>query len=122
MMGLRTAHHGTWVLCLLLVPSAAPADWPTARGNAQRTGCVDGRPLWQLRMPGELIHMEGAPTVANKRVYIGGGNAGVLCLERDRASLDGKELDDAAIQQILDMKWKELQVKFEAEKKKDPDL
>jgi outer membrane protein assembly factor BamB len=82
----------------------------------------DGRPLWQLRLPGELIHLEGSPTVANKRVYIGGGNAGVMCLERDRATLDGKELDEAALRQVLDAKWKQLMVKYEAEKKKDPDL
>src|SRR5262249_30908593 len=61
-------------------------------------------------------------TVANKRVYIGGGNAGVMCLERDRATLDGKELDEAGLRQILDAKWKELQAKYEVEKKKDPDL
>lgn len=83
---------------------------------------ADGTPLWQLRMPGNLIHLEGAPTVANKRVYMGGGAAGVLCVERDRATLDGKELTDAEIQKLIDAKWKELQAKYEVEKKKDPDF
>lgn len=83
---------------------------------------AEGRPLWQLRLPGELIHLEGAPTVAGSRVYMGGGAAGVFCVERDRATLDGKELDEASIKSLLDTKWKELQDKYEAEKKKDPEL
>lgn len=83
---------------------------------------ADGRPLWQLRMPGELIHLEGAPTVANKRVFMGAGNAGVICVERDRAKLDGQELDEAGIQKVIDAKWKELEAKYLEEKKKDPDF
>src|SRR5438552_3158842 len=76
MMGLRTAHHGTWVLCLLLVPSAAPADWPTARGNAQRTGCVDGKPgpqqpkvLWALKSQDSFI---ASPVPDGDRLYVSG--------------------------------------------------
>jgi outer membrane protein assembly factor BamB len=83
---------------------------------------ADGRPLWQLRMPGDLIHLEGAPTVAGKRVFMGAGSAGVLCVERDRVTLDGKERGDAEIQKLIDAKWKELQAKYEVEKKKDPDF
>src|SRR5262245_59735675 len=58
----------------------------------------DGMPLWYLSLPGYLVHLEGAPTVAGKRVFIGGGAAGVICVERDRATLEGKELDEAAMQ------------------------
>ena len=81
-----------------------------------------GSMLWQLPLPGHLVHLEGAPTIANGRVYIGGGNAGVLCVDLNQVTLDGKELELAAVQTILDKKWKELQAKYEAEKKKDPDF
>jgi outer membrane protein assembly factor BamB len=79
-----------------------------------------GMPLWQLPVPGSLVHLEGSPTIAKKRVYIGGGAAGVFCVDLDRVTLDGKEQDLAAIQRILDEKWKELLAKYEADKKKDP--
>jgi outer membrane protein assembly factor BamB len=81
-----------------------------------------GLMLWQLPLPGHLIHLEGAPTIANGRVYIGGGNAGVLCVDMNQVTLDGKEQDLAAVQSILEKKWKELQDKYEADKKKDPDF
>lgn len=83
---------------------------------------ADGLPLWQLRMPGNLIHLEGSPTVVGGRVYMGAGSAGVLCVERDRVTLDGKERTAAEIQKLIDAKWKELQAKYEVEKKKDPDF
>src|SRR5262249_31676344 len=35
---------------------------------------------------------------------------------------DGKEMDLAAIQKVLDQKWKELLAKYEEEKRKDPDF
>jgi outer membrane protein assembly factor BamB len=81
-----------------------------------------GSMLWQLPLPGHLVHLEGAPTIANGRVYIGGGNAGVLCVDLNQVTLDGKELELSAVQMILDKKWKELQEKYEADKKKDPDF
>ena len=82
----------------------------------------DGFPLWQLPMPGNLYHLEGAPAFAGKRAYIGGGSGGVICVERERVTLDGKELDTPAMQKALDAKWKELLAKYEEDKKKDPDL
>jgi outer membrane protein assembly factor BamB len=81
-----------------------------------------GLPLWQLPVPGSLVHLEGSPTIADGRVYIGGGAAGVLCVDLDRVTLNGKDLDVAAIQKILDERWKELQAKYKADKKKDPDF
>lgn len=81
-----------------------------------------GLPLWQLPVPGKLVHLEGAPTIANGRVYIGGGNAGVLCVDPNRVTLDGKEIDLAQVEKVLDAKWKELLAKYEVEKKKDPDF
>src|SRR5260370_2338021 len=80
----------------------------------------DGFPLWQLPLPGNLYHLEGAPTIAGKRVYIGGGSAGVICVERDRTTLEGNELDTSALQKVLDVEWKELPAKYEADTQKDP--
>lgn len=81
-----------------------------------------GLPLWQLPAPGTLVHMEGSPTIEQKRVYVGGGNAGVLAVDLERVSLDGKEMDLPTIQKILEKKWKELLAKYEEDKKKDPDF
>jgi outer membrane protein assembly factor BamB len=78
-----------------------------------------GRSLWQLALPGTLVHLEGSPTVAGGKVFLGGGAAGVLCVDSDRVLLEGKEMDLEAIRKILDAKWKELQDKYAAEKKKD---
>jgi outer membrane protein assembly factor BamB len=80
------------------------------------------KPLWQLPMPGDLIHLEGAPVVANGRVHIGGGAAGVLCVELDKASLDGKEYDLATIGKMQEAKWKELVIAYEAAKAKKDDF
>jgi outer membrane protein assembly factor BamB len=81
-----------------------------------------GMPLWQLPVPGKLVHLEGAPTVANGRVFIGGGAAGVLCIDAEHLTLDGKEIDPASLQKLLDQKWKDLVARYEADKKKDPDF
>jgi len=78
-----------------------------------------GLPLWQLPMPGTLVHLEGSPTISEGKVYIGGGAAGVVCVDLERVTLEGKEMDLASIQKILDKRWKELLDKYEIEKKKD---
>lgn len=82
----------------------------------------NGTPLWQFPALGPLVHLEGAPTIANGRVYFGGGAAGVVCVDLNRVTLDGKEQDSAAIQAAIEKKWKELTAKYEADKKKDPDF
>jgi outer membrane protein assembly factor BamB len=87
----------------------------------------NGQGIWQLDVPEnkqdenaiKLVHLEGSPTVANGKVYLGGGNAGVLCVDPNRVTLDGKEMAIDAIQKIREEKWKELQAKYEQEKKKD---
>ena len=71
-----------------------------------------GRPLWQLPVPGVLVHLEGSPTVTNGRVYLGGGNAGVICVDMNRVTLEGKEMDLPSIQKILDKKWADLQAQL----------
>ncbi len=81
-----------------------------------------GTPLWQLPVPGQLVHLEGAPTIDNGRVFIGGGAAGVICVDLNRVTLDGKEQELAAVQKLIDKKWAELLAKYEEEKKKDPDF
>jgi outer membrane protein assembly factor BamB len=81
-----------------------------------------GLPLWQLPVPGTLVHLEGSPSVSGKRVYMGGGAAGVLCIEWDKASLDGKEFDLPAISKMQQEHWKKLQAAYEIDKKKDPDF
>ncbi|MBY0512954.1 MAG: PQQ-binding-like beta-propeller repeat protein [Gemmataceae bacterium] len=80
-----------------------------------------GKPLWQLPMPGDLIHLEGGPTIANGRVYMGTGAGGILCVELDKAVLDGKELDLSTIAKLQDEKWKSLQAAYEKDKKVNPD-
>jgi outer membrane protein assembly factor BamB len=118
---------GAPYLKLPTVSSPAAVDGKLIFGDGmhQTDGAIlhclqeSGRPLWQLPQPGTLVHLEGSPTVDKKRVYIGGGNAGVLCVELDRLLLEGKEQDSATIQKILDDKWKALVAKYEIDKKKD---
>ncbi len=81
-----------------------------------------GRPVWQLPMPGDLIHLEGAPTIAGGKVYTGGGAAGAFCVELEKATLDGKEVTAAEVAKLQDAKWKELLARYEEAKKKDPDF
>jgi outer membrane protein assembly factor BamB len=87
--------------------------------------CIDAKtskPLWQLTLPGNLIHLEGAPVVVGGKVYIGGGAAGVLCVELEKAALDGKEYDLPTIAKMQEAKWKELVTKYEEAKAKKDDF
>lgn len=81
-----------------------------------------GRPVWQYPLDGKLTHIEATPTVAEGRVYFGGGDAGVLCLDTNRVTLDGRELDITATQVAIDTRWQELLNQYEIDKKKDPDF
>jgi outer membrane protein assembly factor BamB len=118
-------------LKLPVVCSAAVADGKIMFGDGmhQTDGAVlhclradGGQMLWQLPVPGKLVHLEGAPTIANGKVFVGSGNAGVLCIDPNRVTLEGQELDLNLVQKILEAKWKELVAKYEEEKKKDPDF
>jgi outer membrane protein assembly factor BamB len=87
--------------------------------------CLDatkGLPIWQHPVPGTLVHLEGAPTIAEGKAYIGGGAAGVLCVDIKTVTLEGKAMDLAGVQKVIDLRWKELQAKYEIDKKKDPDF
>ncbi len=67
-----------------------------------------GRPVWQYPVPGKLVHLEASPTVDRGRVYTGGGDAGVICLNAKRVLLDGKEMDLASSQDLIEQRWKQL--------------
>lgn len=81
-----------------------------------------GRPVWQLPLPGDLIHLEGTPCILDGKVFMGGGAAGAFAVELDKAILDGKEVTKDEVAKLQDDKWKQLLAKFEEAKKKDPDL
>ncbi|HEX8914827.1 MAG TPA: PQQ-binding-like beta-propeller repeat protein [Humisphaera sp.] len=83
---------------------------------------VTGRPVWQFSLEGKLIHMEGAPVVAGDRVFIGGGEAGVLCVGLKRATLGGQELDVAEVQKRMDAEWDKFQAAYKKAKETDPDF
>ncbi len=87
--------------------------------------CLDmatGQRVWQLPMPGRLVHLEGTPAVTGDLAIIGGGSAGVLAVDLKKVTLRGKEIDPALAQKILAEEWAKLQEKFEQDKKKDPDF
>jgi outer membrane protein assembly factor BamB len=87
--------------------------------------CVDaptGAAVWQLAVGGDLSHIEGTPTVAGGHAYFGAGSAGVICVDTSRVTLAGKETDAAGVTATIAARWKELQAKYEEDKKKDPDF
>jgi outer membrane protein assembly factor BamB len=87
--------------------------------------CVDagnGAAVWQLAVAGDLSHIEGTPTVHDGRAYFGAGSGGVICVDVNRVTLDGIETDAAGVAATIAAKWKELQAKYEEDKKKDPDF
>jgi len=87
--------------------------------------CVNAttsKPLWQLTLPGDLIHLEGGPVVAGGKVFIGGGAAGAMCVDLEKATLDGKEYDLPTIAKMQEAKWKDLTAKYEEAKAKKDDF
>jgi outer membrane protein assembly factor BamB len=78
--------------------------------------------LWVLESAGPLIHMEGSPAVANGRVYIGGGSAGVICVDLNTVTLNGKDMSVKDVPALQVARMKELQAQYETEKIKDPDF
>ena len=84
---------------------------------------ADGGPLlWARSVPGNLVHLEGSPTVSNGKVYVGGGAAGVLCVDLNTVVLGGKELSVRQVPALQAEHWKKLQAKYVEEKKKDPEF
>ncbi len=90
--------------------------------NGATLHCLDvetGLPAWQIQVPGELVHLEGSPAIVGGKVYMGGGAAGVLCVDAAKATLDGKEEDVPTLVKNQVAKWKELVAKYEKDKKTD---
>lgn len=110
-------------------PAGAGGQMVFGDGMHQSDGatlhCVrgtDGRSVWQLPLPGALIHIEGTPAIADGRAFIGGGSAGVLCVSLERVTLDGEEQSLEQITQHIDQQWQEMQTAYEADKRRDPDF
>ena len=80
----------------------------------------DGLPVWQLPIPGKLVHLEAGPTIDKDRVYVCGGDAGVLCVALKRVMLDGREQDLAAVLPDMAKRWAELVAKYEQDKQTNP--
>ena len=93
-----------------------------AGGVLHCVSATTSKPLWQLVMPGDLIHLEGAPSVLDGKVFMGGGARGPLCVAMDKATLDGKDYDLAAVAKMQDEKWKELVKAYEEAKAKKDDF
>lgn len=81
-----------------------------------------GRPVWQFPIAGKLVHMEGAPTIEKDRVFMGAGEAGIICVELKKVTLDGQPQDLPTVQKLIDQRWAEMVAKYEEAKKKDPDF
>lgn len=81
-----------------------------------------GRPLWRLDVPGKLVHIEGGPTVVGGKVFLGAGQAGAICVDLNRVTLDGKEQTLEAAQAVIEQRWKDLVIRYAEDKKKDPDF
>jgi len=75
-----------------------------------------GVPLWEYRLEGELVHLEGGPTLAGGKLFLGGGAAGVVCLDPTKLTLQGKALSPEAIAKAIEVKRAELQKKYEQAK------
>src|SRR6266404_8586282 len=74
-----------WKLCVVfplclcasvVMAFSSRADWPTARGNPQRSGCVDNKPgpaspsiLWVYKSQDHFI---ASPVPAGDRLYVSG--------------------------------------------------
>jgi outer membrane protein assembly factor BamB len=87
--------------------------------------CIEagsGLPVWKLPVPGEVVHLEGSPAIEEGRVYVGGGEAGILCVDLRRVNIDGRERDVLEARDIVRKRWAEMARAFDAQKKKDPDF
>lgn len=83
--------------------------------------CLDtaGLPLWQYSIPGTLVHLEGSPAVAEHKAFIGGGSAGVVCIDTEKVTVAGKPMDLKSVQKLQAQRWQEMLAKYEKDKKTD---
>lgn len=94
----------------------------TDEGTVYGMSAKTGRMIWQFEVPGKLVHLEGSPTLLPRRIFIGGGQAGVLCLHAVRLLHDGQEIELPAAINLIDSKWAELVAKYEQDRKQDAEL
>jgi outer membrane protein assembly factor BamB len=90
--------------------------------NGASLYCLDaaeGGRVWRHSISGDLVHVEGSPTLIDGKAYVGGGHAGVLCFEIERATLNDKEYGLPELQKLNAATLKELQAKYEIERKTD---
>jgi outer membrane protein assembly factor BamB len=64
-----------------------------------------GTPLWQLFVPGELVHIEGGAAVAGGRAYFGAGSGGVYCVDPQTVIVGGKEMPLASAGDAIKAAW-----------------
>jgi outer membrane protein assembly factor BamB len=86
--------------------------------------CLDGAAglqVWRHDVPGDLVHLESSPTIVNGIAYIGGGNAGVMAVEADRATFGGKVLELPVLTKAVELGWANLLAKYKQERKQNPD-
>ena len=79
-----------------------------------------GVPLWKYDAPGKLVHMECPPTISKERVFIGGGDAGVVAVMLNRVMIKGAERGLAEVKGDLEKQYTELFTRYEEARKKDP--
>ncbi len=94
----------------------------TDGGTLHALAYPSGRAMWQLPVPGTLVHLEGAAAMSGGKIYMGGGAAGVLCVDPSKVSVAGQEQTLESAQKLLEAKWKELSDQYEKDKVKDPDF
>ncbi|HZE97927.1 MAG TPA: PQQ-binding-like beta-propeller repeat protein, partial [Planctomycetota bacterium] len=56
------------------------------------------------------------------RVFAGAGSGGVICVDLNQVTLNGKDLSAADAEKEIDGLWKKMVDAYEIEKKKDPDF
>ncbi len=83
---------------------------------------ADGLPFWRHLVRGSLVHLEGTPAVTHGKAYIGAGAAGVICIDINAITLEGKAFDPPGVRKVLDRRWQDLAAKYEIDKKTDPDF
>jgi outer membrane protein assembly factor BamB len=63
---------------MLIIGDGVPGDEGASLRGVRAS---DGLLLWELPIPGKRVHFAGTPTIADAKLYVGGGNAGVLCID-----------------------------------------
>lgn len=77
----------TLLLRILLAPWAVMADWPTLRGNPERTGYVDTTlppgvgPVWAVELDGERLGTAMEPIVRGTRLFLATHSGRVWALD-----------------------------------------